>query len=60
MRHKQLLLVKIEKLDNELTGLISLLSYSKDIREVKNKIFDLKENLTDIKSLINTEGEGWS
>lgn len=60
MRQKQLVTQKLEKLDNELTNLLSILSYSKDIREVKEKIFTIKENIGDIQTLINNEGSDWN
>jgi hypothetical protein len=60
MRHKQLVTEKLERLDDELTNLLSLLSYSKDIRETKEKIFLIKERLDDIQTLINTEGSEWN
>jgi len=60
MRHKQLVTEKLERLDDELTNLLSLLSYSKDIRETKEKIFLIKERLDDIQTLINTEGNEWN
>jgi len=60
MRHKQLVTQKLEKLDNELTNLLSLISFTKDIREVKERIFLIKENIGDIQTLINTEGSEWN
>jgi archaellum component FlaC len=60
MRQKQLVTQKLERLDNELTNLLSILSYSKDIREVKEKIFTIKENIGDIQTLINNEGNDWN
>jgi hypothetical protein len=60
MRHKQLITQKLERLDSELTNLASFLSYSKDIREVKDKIFLIKEQIGDIQTLINTEGSEWN
>jgi len=43
MRHKELITTKLERLNDELSGLLSLLSYSKSIMEVKNRIFEIKE-----------------
>jgi hypothetical protein len=60
MRYKQLVTQKLERLDNELTNLVSFISYSKDIREVKEKIFLIKESIGDIQTLINTEGGEWN
>jgi len=60
MRHKQLVTEKLERLDDELTNLSSTLSYSKDVREIKEKIFLIKERLNDIQTLINTEGSQWN
>jgi hypothetical protein len=60
MRQKQLVTQKLERLDNELTNLLSILSYSKDIREVKEKIFTIKESIGDIQTLINNEGSDWN
>lgn len=59
MRHKPLVLNKLEKLDNELTNLGSFISYAKNLAEVKDRIFLIKEKIQEITSLINTEGEDW-
>ena len=59
MKHKDLLITKIEKIDSELTNLSSLLNYTTDIREVKDKIFFLKEKLSDIRTLVNNENDDW-
>ena len=60
MRHKQLITEKLERLDDELTNLSSTLSQSKYVREIKEKIFLIKERLNDIQTLINTEGSQWN
>jgi len=60
MKHKNLLLLKLEKIDSSLTNLSSLLNYTTDIREVKEQIFALKEKLSDIRTLINNENEDWN
>lgn len=59
MRHKTLMLTKLEKLDNELTNLNSFLAVAKSLSEVKDKIFDIKERLAEIRTLVNTEGDDW-
>ena len=59
MRHKTLMLAKLEKLDNELTNLNSFLAVAKSLGEVKDKIFDIKEKLGEIRTLVNTEGDDW-
>jgi len=59
MRHKTLILTKLEKLDNELTNLNSFLSIAKNINEVKDKVFNIKEKVVEIRTLINTEGDDW-
>jgi hypothetical protein len=59
MRHKELVTTKLERLNDELSGLLSLLTYSKSILEVKNRIFEIKEHISDIQTLINSEGNEW-
>lgn len=60
MRHKELITQKLERLDSELTNLVSSLSYAKDIREIKERIFLIKDQVGDIQTLINTEGSDWN
>jgi len=57
MKHKQLILTKLEKIDGELTNLSSLLNYTKSIREVKDRIFEIKERISDARTIINNENE---
>lgn len=59
MRHKELILKRLESLDNDLTGLGSLLNYAKTVTEIKDKIWDIKDKLKDVQTLINTEGDDW-
>lgn len=60
MRHKELITRRLESLDNELTGLASLLNYAKTLSEVKDKIWDIKDKLKEVQTLINTEGDQWN
>ncbi len=60
MRHKELITKRLENLDNELTGLGSLLNYAKTVTEIKDKIWQIKDKLKDIQTLINTEGDQWN
>ena len=59
MRHKTLMLTKLEKLDNELTNLSSFLAIAKNIPEIKDRIFEIKDKISEMRTLINTEGEDW-
>lgn len=60
MKNKQLISTKIEKLDNALTGLSSLVSSRPSIDTVKDAIADMKERLQEIQTLLNTETDSWN
>ena len=59
MRYKQLVLKKLEAVENNINGLNSLLSKPDLSREQLNSWFlSIKEKLNEIETLINTETEG--
>lgn len=60
MRNKQLVITKIEKLDNALTNLNSLVSSRPSVDAVREAILAMKESLQDIQTLLNTESDSWN
>lgn len=55
MRYKQLVLQKLEELDNVTIGLQSLISRNPTREQLENQIEKYKTKLEDIKTLINSE-----
>ena len=60
MKNKNLITNKIEKIDNALSNLASFISSGTPVHQLKDHIFEIKEKLQDIQTLINTEAEGWN
>lgn len=60
MRNKDLISKKIEQFDNALTNLASQVTTGTDPRLVKDYIYQLKEKLQDMQTLINTESDSWN
>lgn len=60
MKHKNLIVSKLEQVNNYLTALDSSLSSGRSPRELKEQIEKVKEKLADIQTLINNESESWS
>lgn len=59
MRYKQLVLKKLEAVENNINSLNSLLSRPDLSREhIEQWFLSVKEKLNDIETLINTESEG--
>lgn len=60
MKNKNLITTKIEKIDNALSNLVSFVASGTSVHQIKDYIFEIKEKLQDIQTLINTEAEGWN
>jgi hypothetical protein len=60
MKNKNLITTKIEKIDNALSNLASFAASGTPPNQIKDYIFEIKEKLQDIQTLINTEAEGWN
>jgi hypothetical protein len=60
MKHKDLMTVKLEQLDNALTMLNSLISTNKPSYEVKDYVGEIKERVADLQTLINNESDSWN
>ena len=60
MKNKNLITTKIEKIDNALSNLASFTTSGTPTHQLKDYIFEIKEKLQDIQTLINTEAEGWN
>ena len=59
MRYKSLVLTKVEKLDNSIGNINSLLSQPNLSREQFENWFNaIKERIAEITTLVNTEQEG--
>lgn len=60
MRYKSLVLTKLEKLDNSIQNINSLLSQPNLTREQFDSWYNLiKDKIEEIKTLVNTEQEGF-
>lgn len=57
MRYKQLVLRKLDELDNLLISFRSLLNSNPSIQQVDDQVERYKNKLEEIKTLINTEQE---
>ncbi len=60
MKHKALIVTKLEQVNNTLTALDSFISNGRSPRELKEQIEKVKERLADIQTLLNNESESWN
>ena len=60
MRNKANVTRQLEQLDNALTNIASYLNTGMPINQVKDYIYQIKEKLQDIQTLVNTESDSWN
>ena len=60
MKNKDNVTRQLEQLDNALTNIASYITTGMSNNEVKNYIYEIKEKIRDIQTLINTESDSWN
>ena len=60
MRQKELITTHLERTENALTGLDSIISAGRPMHEVKDQIALVKEMVSQIQTFINNESDSWN